>query len=101
MARARDSPDRTGSSNGCGRSPQVVGKVRAAVADARFQELRADASIQAHAVGDFLDVGAESLADAGDLVDEADLGGQKRVRGVLDHLGSANVGLDNGRLGLK
>ena len=47
------------------------------------------------------DVGAEALADRGDLVDEADLGGQERVGGVLDHLGRAQVGADDRRLGFR
>ena len=33
-----------------------------------------------------VDVGADLLADVGDLVDEADLRGEEGVRGVLDHL---------------
>ena len=52
------------------------------------RKLRADAAVEAHAARDFLDVGAGLLAHVGDLVDEADLGGEERVRGELDHLGA-------------
>ena len=79
----------------------VLGEARAAVADAGLEEFRADPLVQTHAPRDFLDIGAESLADAGNFVDKADLGCQKRVRGVFDHLGRAYVGLDDGRLRLK
>src|SRR5579859_813967 len=79
----------------------VFREAGAAVADASFQELRTDASIEAHAARDFLHVGAEPLADTGDLVDKADLGCQERIRGVLDHFRGADVGLDDGRLGLQ
>ena len=38
------------------------------------------------------DVGADLLADVGDLVDEGDLGREEGVRGELDHLGGGDVG---------
>ena len=44
------------------------------------------------------DVGAGLLADVGDLVDERDLGREKRVRGELDHLGAGDVGAHERRL---
>ena len=49
----------------------------------------------AHADGDLLHVGAQRLADCGDLVDEADLGGQESIGCVFDHLGRAQVGHDD------
>ena len=44
------------------------------------------------------DVGADLLADVGDLVDEADLGGEEGVGGVLDHLGRGTRGAHDGRV---
>jgi len=42
-----------------------------------------------------LDVGADRLADLGDLVDEGDLGGEEGVGGELDHLGAGEIGADD------
>ncbi len=52
-------------------------------------------------MGDVRHVGADRLAEVGDLVDKADLGRQKGVGGVLDHLGAHEVRDDegHGRLG--
>jgi hypothetical protein len=69
----------------------VLREAAAAVADPGVEEARPDPSVVAHALGDQLHVGADPVADLGDLVDEGDLGGQERVRGVLDHLGGAPV----------
>ena len=52
-----------------------------------MQELRADAAIEADALGHILDVGAHFLAELGDLVDEGDLGCEEAVGGVFDELG--------------
>ena len=70
----------------------VLGKARTAVADAGVQEVRADAPVEAHARGHDAHVGADLLADVGDLVDERDLGRQEGVGGVLDHLGAGHGG---------
>ena len=61
------------------------------------EELGADALVVAHAEHDVVDVGADGLAHGGDGVDEADLGGQERVGGVLDRLGRGRVGDDRRR----
>ena len=44
---------------------------------------------------DLADVGADLLADVGDLVDERDLGGEEGVRSELDHLRGGDVGADD------
>ncbi len=67
------------------------------VADACLQEMLADASIHTHAARDLQHIRAQPLAHDRDLVDEADARGQKGVRGVLDHLGGADVGDQGGR----
>src|SRR4029079_17812260 len=59
---------------------QVFWKARAAEARAGMEEFRADAVVEAHAAGDVLDVGAGLFAQVGHLVDEGDLGREKRVR---------------------
>ena len=76
----------------------VFGKARAAVADAGLQEVRPDAVVETHAVGHRAHVGADGLADVGDLVDERDLGGQEGVGRVLDHLGGGHAGAHDGGL---
>ena len=73
----------------------VLGKARAPVADAGPQERGADALVEAHAAGHLADVGADLLADIGDLVDERDLGCQEGVGGELDHLGASDIRADD------
>ena len=48
-----------------------------------YEELLADARVVAHARRHLFHIGAEGLADIGDLVDERYLGGEQRVRRVL------------------
>jgi hypothetical protein len=45
-----------------------------------------------------LDVGADLLAEIGDLVDEGDLGRKKRVRGIFGQLGGAATRLQDRRV---
>ena len=54
-----------------------------------MQEFRADAVVEPDAARDFLHVGADLLAEVGDLVDEGDLGGEEGVGGVFDQFGGA------------
>ena len=76
------------------RSPRPS-KQTAPVADPRPQERGADALVEAHPASHLADVGADLLADVGDLVDEGDLGRQEGVGGELDHLGAGDVGADD------
>ena len=73
----------------------VLGEAGAAVADPGAQEGGADPLVEAHPAGDLADVGADLLADVGDLVDEGDLGRQEGVGGELDHLGAGDVGVED------
>src|SRR5262245_17468612 len=69
--------DAHGRLNLLGGAHQRLGILReagAAEARTRVQELAADAAIEADAAGDVVHVGADLLADVGDLVDEGDLG---------------------------
>src|SRR5687767_7943290 len=75
-------------------SGYVLGETRPAPADTRREEARAYALVEADAVGHLRDVRPDQLAEVGDLVDEADLGGQEGVGGVLDHLRARQVGGD-------
>src|SRR6185436_16462978 len=52
-----------------------------------MEELRPDALVEPHAARHLDDVGAQPLAQRGDLVDESDLGREEGVRRVLDELG--------------
>ena len=63
-----------------------------------MQELRADAVVEADAARDLLHIGADALAEVGDLVDEGDLGGEERIGGVFDELGGAAAGVEDRRL---
>ena len=67
----------------------VLRKARAAKARAGMQEFCADAVVEPDAARDFLHVGADFFRKIGDLVDEGDLGGEKRVRRVFDQLRGA------------
>ena len=61
-----------------------------------MQELRADAVVEADAARHVLHVRAGLLAQVGDLVDEGDLGGEEGVGRVLDELGRAPAGEQQG-----
>ena len=52
-----------------------------------MEKLAADAAVEADALGDVLHVGADLLAQIGDLVDEGDLGREEAVGGVFRQLG--------------
>ena len=54
-----------------------------------MQKLRADAVVEPDAARDFLHVGADLFGKIRDLVDEGDLGGEKRVGGVFDQFRGA------------
>ena len=69
----------------------VFGQAVSRVAEARAQEVRPDAAVVAHPCRYLVDVGARRLADVRNLVDERDLGGEKRVGRVLDHLGRGHI----------
>ena len=63
-----------------------------------MQEFRADAIVEADAAGDLLHIGADLLAEIGDLVDEGDLGREKGVRRIFGEFRRAPVGDENRRL---
>jgi hypothetical protein len=62
------------------------------------QEFGSDAVVETDAVGHVLHVAANGLAKIGDLVDEGDLHGEKRIGGILDQLGRPPRREDQGRL---
>ena len=79
---------------GFGRMDQglhVLGEAGAAVPNAGIDELVADAAVRTDAVTHVAHVGAHTLADGGDLVDEGDLGGQHAVGGVFGHFSAADA----------
>ena len=80
-----------------GEDGRVSGEAGTTIPDPGVEEIRADPLVVAHPDGHLPHVGTQRLADVGDLVDEADAGGQEGVRGVLDHLRRAQVGDHNGR----
>src|SRR4249919_604628 len=65
---------------------RILREAGATEADAGTQERRADAPVEADALGDRRDVGAGRLADVRDLVDERDAGDERGIRRELDHL---------------
>ena len=74
----------------------VLGEAAPAPAEARVQEGSPNPLVQPHAVGHHANVRPGALADQGHLVDKADLRGQERIRGVLNHLGAPQVGDEDG-----
>ena len=62
-----------------------------------MQEIAADAVVETHAARHLLHVGADLLAQIGDLVDEGDLGGKEGVGRVFDQLGGAPADIDDRR----
>ena len=76
----------------------VLREARTAVPGSRVQELEADAGVVPHAQRDLAHVRVHRFAQVGDGVDEGDLGGEERVRRVLDHLGRRRVRHEDRRL---
>src|SRR4051812_2369797 len=66
---------------------RILREAGAAIAGAGMKEFRPDPVVEADAAGDVLDVGADHLAQIGDLVDEGDLGRQEGVRRIFGELG--------------
>ncbi len=62
-----------------------------------MQELAADAVVEADTARHFLDIGTDALAQVRDLVDEGDLGGEERVRRILDKFRPAPLGVEDRR----
>ena len=54
-----------------------------------MKELGSDSIVEADPASDVLDVGVDRLAQVRDLVDEADLGREERVRRIFGELGGA------------
>ena len=73
----------------------VLRETASTVAAARVEELRADAGVATDALTDHVHVGAHEFAEVRDVVHEADAGREHGVRGVLDHLGTRDVGEDD------
>src|SRR5271155_2697271 len=68
------------------KSLNVLGKAEAPEAQSGFQELRADARIEAHGVRNLLNVRANPFAEVRDHIGVADLKRQERVGSVFDQL---------------
>ena len=89
---------RIGLARGVGQRQRILGKARAAEARPGMQELAADAAVEPDAARHVVHVGADLLAQIGDLVDEGDLGREEGVAGVLGDLGRLDVGEHHRRL---
>ena len=76
----------------------VLGKTGTAVTGAGVQKLPADAPVQPHAPGHRMGIGAQRLAQGRNLVDKADLGGQKGIGGIFGQLRALQVHLQQRRL---
>ena len=63
-----------------------------------MQELRADAIVEPDAARDILNIGADLLAEIGDLVDEGDLRRQKGIGGIFGQFGRPPAGEEDRRL---
>ena len=83
-----------------GQRPDVLRQAAAAETESGVQELPTDPLVVAEGIGQQHHVAPGGLAHLGHRVDEADLGGQERVRRGLDQLGGGEVAADHGgRLG--
>ena len=63
-----------------------------------MKELSADPTVKAHRPGHIMNVSPHFFTEIRNLIDEGDLGRQKGIRGILDHLGGLEVGDHKGRL---
>ena len=76
----------------------VLGETGSAVTGAGVQKLPADAPVQPHAPGHRVRVGAQRLAQGRNLIDKADLGGQKGIGGIFGQLRALQIHLQQRRL---
>jgi hypothetical protein len=76
---------------------RVLGEAGTSESETGVQKPVADPWVEAHASRHLRHVGADLVADVRDLVDEADLRREVRVRGELDHLGAGKIGPDDRR----
>ena len=79
-----------------GQRLHVFRKARPPIPYTSIQEMVPNALVISHADSHFLHVGTQLLTDAGYFVDERNARGQESVGGILDHLGRAQVGNDDG-----
>src|ERR1700686_832976 len=70
----------------------ILRKTKAAKTQPGAKKLAADAWVQSHGVGDFLDVCPDFFAEIGNDVGVADFQRQKGIGSVLDQLGAADGG---------
>ncbi len=73
----------------------ILGEARAAVTDARVQEIETDARIGADAAAHVLDVGPQPLGQIRQLVHERNARGEHRVGRVLGEFGRAHIHLED------
>src|SRR4030042_2644700 len=74
----------------------VFGKAATAEPQSGFEEGKPDTLVQPHTPRHLLDVGAKLVAYSRALADEAEARRQEGVGAVLDHLGGADIGDDDG-----
>ena len=70
----------------------VFGQAKAAKAESGIQKLRPNPRVESHCVDDFLDIGADLLAQIRNHVGVGNLHGQEGVGGVLDQLSAVDRG---------
>ena len=80
-----------------GQRPDVLRQAAAAETESGVEELPTDPLVVAEGIGQQHHVAAGGLAHLRHRVDEADLGGQERVRRGLDQLRGGEVAADDGR----
>ena len=96
--RLDDTQGAAGLLRGAHQRHRVLGKAGAAIARPRMQEFAPDAPVKADTLGHVMNVGAQLLAQIGNLVDEGDLGGEEGIGRVFDHLAGFQRGHNDGRL---
>ena len=91
-----DEPDRRfGLGGELRQSERILGEARTAETRPGIEELAADTVVETDAVGDVENIGAETLAQVSDFVDEGYLHRQEHVGGVFDHLRAAARRIDD------
>ncbi len=54
--------------------------------------------VKPHPAADLLDIRPDPFAECGNFIDKGDLGRQKRIRGVFDHLGTFQIGRNDRKI---
>src|SRR5690606_25600431 len=76
----------------------VLGKTGTTIAGSGIEETRSDPFVEAHSERQFTNIAANLFTEISQLIDEGDLGRQKRIGGIFDQFRSAALRYNDGSI---